>query len=457
MATTTTTLAVAMRASDLAAVLTSTTGTAPGNTLLIGGEYMIQTGASVGSTVPVRRGQNGSAQIAHAVNTSVTMGLPSDFAIVPPTQAGIYTDGTTLSGDGSSGSPLAAAVGGGTVVTSAPLTGVGSVGSPVTLPSGATITSPTLVTPALGAATADILTITSGDVYSASLQVVKDLTPGANPPSTTGNSYFKTTVEPTADQVAAQSYFSVFTELDLSGPFDVNNVVGTYNFVYLYPETGAVYATIHGALNEIYQDGDGGAVAAGYGTKSRITIAGTSNLTSGYAYDAQLSKSGGGTVTNYYAYYSSVLTTTLATNPYFLWYDGGGGDANAGGVFRVNHLGILAYYNPAFTAYTPGATNFERELIRWGDTGVFGTDNVAYIGVESGGTGTLRALNLLGAGVHLESVAGTSTYLGMAEIAAPSAPAANGVRIYAVDNGGGKTQLMALFSSGAAQQIAIQP
>lgn len=43
------------------------------------------------------------------------------------------------------------------------------------------------------------------------------------------------------------------------------------------------------------------------------------------------------------------------------------------------------------------------------------------------------------------------------EMTAPSAPAANEVYIYAQDNGAGKTQIMALFSSGAAQQIAIQP
>jgi hypothetical protein len=43
------------------------------------------------------------------------------------------------------------------------------------------------------------------------------------------------------------------------------------------------------------------------------------------------------------------------------------------------------------------------------------------------------------------------------EQTAPAAPAANGVRIYAVDNGSGKTQLMALFATGAAQQIAIEP
>lgn len=44
----------------------------------------------------------------------------------------------------------------------------------------------------------------------------------------------------------------------------------------------------------------------------------------------------------------------------------------------------------------------------------------------------------------------------LVEMTAPAAPAANGVRIYAVDNGG-KTQLVALFNSGAAQQIAIEP
>lgn len=43
------------------------------------------------------------------------------------------------------------------------------------------------------------------------------------------------------------------------------------------------------------------------------------------------------------------------------------------------------------------------------------------------------------------------------EQTAPSAPAANGARLYAQDNGGGKTQLCALFSSGATQCFATQP
>jgi hypothetical protein len=58
-------------------------------------------------------------------------------------------------------------------------------------------------------------------------------------------------------------------------------------------------------------------------------------------------------------------------------------------------------------------------------------------------------------------VRGTSTSVGAAlsfiEQTAPASPAANIVRIYAEDNGAGKTRLMALFATGAAQQIAIEP
>lgn len=43
------------------------------------------------------------------------------------------------------------------------------------------------------------------------------------------------------------------------------------------------------------------------------------------------------------------------------------------------------------------------------------------------------------------------------EQTAPSAPSTNNVRVYAEDNGSGKTRLMAVFASGAAQQIAIEP
>jgi len=51
----------------------------------------------------------------------------------------------------------------------------------------------------------------------------------------------------------------------------------------------------------------------------------------------------------------------------------------------------------------------------------------------------------------------TGGYIEGNEQTAPAAPAANGYRIYAEDNGAGKTRLMVKFATGAAQQIAIEP
>lgn len=46
---------------------------------------------------------------------------------------------------------------------------------------------------------------------------------------------------------------------------------------------------------------------------------------------------------------------------------------------------------------------------------------------------------------------------GTEQASAPAAPAANGFRLYAKDNGSGKTVLYVRFASGAEQQVAIEP
>ena len=56
----------------------------------------------------------------------------------------------------------------------------------------------------------------------------------------------------------------------------------------------------------------------------------------------------------------------------------------------------------------------------------------------------------------LLAVGGTG-YIEMLEQTAPSAPAVNRGRLYTEDDGAGKTRLMVVFNTGAAQQIAIQP
>lgn len=75
-----------------------------------------------------------------------------------------------------------------------------------------------------------------------------------------------------------------------------------------------------------------------------------------------------------------------ATNPYAFWYD-------SPGVYRIKGDGVMAYYNPTFTKYIPGAANYERVVQQW-------NSNVLEYGVEKGGTGTLRALRLIGASVE---------------------------------------------------------
>lgn len=71
----------------------------------------------------------------------------------------------------------------------------------------------------------------------------------------------------------------------------------------------------------------------------------------------------------------------------------------------------------------------------------------ADIGLERKAAGILKVNNGSSGGGALEFL----------EQTAPSAATANSVRIYAQDNGAGKTQLMAKFATGAAQQIAIEP
>lgn len=87
------------------------------------------------------------------------------------------------------------------------------------------------------------------------------------------------------------------------------------------------------------------------------------------------------------------------------------------------------------------------------NNGVTVSDNVKF-GWRSGDI----SLQRVGAGVLALTNSGASgATLEFREQTAPSAPSTNNVRIYAEDNGSGKTRLMAVFATGAAQQIAIEP
>jgi hypothetical protein len=95
--------------------------------------------------------------------------------------------------------------------------------------------------------------------------------------------------------------------------------------------------------------------------------------------------------------------------------------------------------------------------------------------IQVGGTGGpwLPVASKIGTGIHVRDYAtygikidnptvATAPDLSMAgffegfEMTAPAAGAANSYRIFAQDNGAGKTQLMVLFNTGVAQQLAVQ-
>ncbi|MFZ3014874.1 MAG: hypothetical protein WA045_14320 [Nitrospira sp.] len=119
-----------------------------------------------------------------------------------------------------------------------------------------------------------------------------------------------------------------------------------------------------------------------------------------------------------------------------------------------------------YNTYTD-ASNYERASIWW-------DSSILKIGTFKAGTGATRIFGLYAGGIRqivsdgsyvqidtetyfMSNLIGAAKFQEWAEMTAPAAPAANKVRIYAEDDGAGKTRLMALFSSGAAQQLAIQP
>jgi len=163
----------------------------------------------------------------------------------------------------------------------------------------------------------------------------------------------------------------------------------------------------------------------------------------------------------------------------------------AGAIFATNLVeqrnGVNAQAFNLYNTYTD-ASNYERGFMKW-------SANQLQVGLENLGTGTARSLKItagtrfadIALGVNYNQIdvttglavfsgnvradgtsgitalngpvssAGTGSRFELVEVTAPAAPATNAVRIFAEDNGSGKTRLMARFATGAAVQIAIEP
>jgi len=142
------------------------------------------------------------------------------------------------------------------------------------------------------------------------------------------------------------------------------------------------------------------------------------------------------------------------------WFRNGAGDiwfAKLGIVkLKINSVGFTAVDGiVSSTIYGTGGALYLGGAVRndWQITGAVGhlvalTDNT----LDIGAAGATRPRT----GYFGTSVVNAGFYEGT-EMTAPAAGAVNAGRLYFEDNGAGKTRLMVLFNTGAAQQIAIQP
>lgn len=112
------------------------------------------------------------------------------------------------------------------------------------------------------------------------------------------------------------------------------------------------------------------------------------------------------------------------------------------------------------TVYFGNTTAAASRMSARADVGFVVKSDYGYLFSSTTGANGAADSSLFRIGAGVVGVRGATVSAGAAlnflEQTAPSAPAANQVVLYAVDNGG-KTALMALFPSGSAQQVAIEP
>ncbi len=152
----------------------------------------------------------------------------------------------------------------------------------------------------------------------------------------------------------------------------------------------------------------------------------------------------GGTITTLFSIYTDDLAGT-ATNPYYSWDDSRGvRRTKEDATFDSVGQAIEALYNPQFTKYTPGATDFERVILgQW-------NGNVAEIGTEQGGTGALRSLRLIGNGVIIPAVhvadLPASPVLGMRATVDDSNAASYAAAVGTIVANGGSTKVPVFYN-----------
>lgn len=225
--------------------------------------------------------------------------------------------------------------------------------------------------------------------YTLLFDLRRDVTPGAS-------TYFNTT--------------SFYTGLTPSAPPD-----GYESYDFVTESLGAQDNPYVQNMNVRASHKGSGLIAEQYGQYCQSDARASGNITSNYAlyaiagrqastgaiasnYSVYADSLNLDTTTNHFHFYGKELDTSgVLGSAYYLWFD-------AQGVYRIRsdntfnsvYQAIPALYNPQFTKYTPGAANYERIVFQW-------NSNIAEIGTEAGGTGTLRAVKIIGASLQAAS------------------------------------------------------
>ncbi len=162
----------------------------------------------------------------------------------------------------------------------------------------------------------------------------------------------------------------------VAGMAGVTEIQGSVPFAYGYL-----------AQNTVQGAGGGAVTDALYGVKV-VNNAGLSVTRDVYGFYAV---TGGLATGTGWAYWASASGGTAA-QAYAFWADEQGVfRIKADNTFNALYQAIPALYNPQFTKYTSSATDFERIVLgQW-------NSNIAEIGAEKGGSGTLRAVKIIGA------------------------------------------------------------
>lgn len=141
---------------------------------------------------------------------------------------------------------------------------------------------------------------------------------------------------------------------------------------------------------------------------------------------------------------------------------GGNLNLSSGGTFPIRVTGATTTSTAARFTNTGGDSIFGAEGNSTNnlivgctayDTIIRGPSGIAF----SANAGSAMQMRLSSTGLAVTGTTSTTSFFETTEIAAPAAGAANTARIFAVDNGSGKTVLKVQFATGAAQIIATEP